>query len=325
MLLSMIVVTTSWAPRQAFRAPGMKPQPAPPSAPAASARSIAIGNGIPAMVPTMAAQNPPISSCPLRADVEQPGLEADRHREAGEDQRRRGIEGVRDGLRASERALEHGAVGRERQPQVQRVARTDQPGDDDQDRPGQQPQQDGHDRDHELAGQRAAEAERCRVDVQGARAGDRGIGHADASACPVAMIRPTCSFSACSASRIATSRPRYITPMRSLSSRTSSSSAETRSTAVPASRLATIWLWMNSIEPTSIPRVGWSAMSRVRGAAELAGDDELLLVAAGQGVGRHRAGWRPDVELGDELRRPPADRPLVDAPRSASTARRGSR
>ena len=43
--LSMIVVTTSWAPDKAFRAPGIQPQAAPASIPARRAAVIAIGAG----------------------------------------------------------------------------------------------------------------------------------------------------------------------------------------------------------------------------------------------------------------------------------------
>ena len=50
----------------------------------------------------------------------------------------------------------------------------------------------------------------------------------------------------------------------------------------PLSRWATIRLCTNSIEPTSRPRVGWLASSTLHVAAHLAGDDHLLLVAAGQ-------------------------------------------
>ena len=44
-------------------------------------------------------------------------------------------------------------------------------------------------------------------------------------------------------------------------SSTSSSSADTSSTAAPWSRSSTIRRWMNSIEPTSRPRVGWATTS----------------------------------------------------------------
>ena len=94
-----------------------------------------------------------------------------------------------------------------------------------------------------------------------------------------------------------TIRPRYMTAIRSDSSRTSSSSAETSRTAVPASRFAIAWRWMNSMLPTSRPRVGWSRMSSFSVAVELAGDDDLLLVAARQRARVTSARRRPDVEL----------------------------
>ena len=55
---------------------------------------------------------------------------------------------------------------------------------------------------------------------------------------PVAMSRPISSRSAVGPSTSATISPRYITPIRSDSSRTSSSSAETSRIAAPSSRLA---------------------------------------------------------------------------------------
>jgi hypothetical protein len=64
---------------------------------------------------------------------------------------------------------------------------------------------------------------------------------------------------------IARIRPRYITAIRSASPTTSSSSLDTTSTAVPLSRSATIRLWMNSIDPTSTPRVGWAATNNRSG------------------------------------------------------------
>src|ERR1035437_7932013 len=73
---------------------------------------------------------------------------------------------------------------------------------------------------------------------------------------PVAISKPTSLLSAVRPSSTATIRPRYMTAIRSAISMTSSSSADTRRTAVPASRLTTIWRWMNSTLPTSKPRVG---------------------------------------------------------------------
>ena len=63
----------------------------------------------------------------------------------------------------------------------------------------------------------------------------------------------------------ATIRPRYITATRSANAITSSNSLETSSTAVPISRSCMIRPWMNSIEPTSTPRVGWAATKSFNG------------------------------------------------------------
>ena len=100
-----------------------------------------------------------------------------------------------------------------------------------------------------------------------------------------AIIRPS-SSRAVSAVTMPTIRPRYITAIRSASATTSSSSVDTITTAVPVSRSSTIRLWMNSIEPTSTPRVGCEAISSFRVADELAGQHDLLLVAAGQRADR---------------------------------------
>ena len=86
--------------------------------------------------------------------------------------------------------------------------------------------------------------------------------------------------------------PPSITATRSPTASTSSSSVLTMRTAAPASRCSTIRLWMYSIDPTSRPRVGWAATTSLTGRRELAGDDDLLLVAArerpGVGVDRRR-------------------------------------
>ena len=60
-------------------------------------------------------------------------------------------------------------------------------------------------------------------------------------------------------------RPRYITAIRSARPITSSSSLETTMTAVPMSRSLITRLWMNSIDPTSTPRVGCAAMKSFSG------------------------------------------------------------
>ena len=81
--------------------------------------------------------------------------------------------------------------------------------------------------------------------------------------CSPAIIRPSTSRGV-SPGTMPTMRPRYMTMMRSASATTSSSSVETTTTGTPASRVSTMRLWMNSIEPTSTPRVGWAATNRRR-------------------------------------------------------------
>ena len=125
-----------------------------------------------------------------------------------------------------------------------------------------------------------------------------------ASRPPVAISSPTSFLSAVRPSTIATSRPRYMTAIRSDSSRTSSSSAETSSIAVPASRFA-IDLAMDELDAADVQaarRLIEDEQPQV--AAELAGDDDLLLVAARQRAGRHVGRRRPDVVPRDEVLAP---------------------
>ena len=72
---SMIVTTTSWAPVNAFRKPGMNPYSAPPSAPAMTAVVTATGTGQSATSPpTSAAKNPPTSTWPVPPMLNRPPL-----------------------------------------------------------------------------------------------------------------------------------------------------------------------------------------------------------------------------------------------------------
>ena len=72
---SMIVTTTSWAPVNAFSAPGMNPYSAPPSAPAVIAIASAAGAGRSATVaPASAAKKPPTSTWPVPPMLNSPAL-----------------------------------------------------------------------------------------------------------------------------------------------------------------------------------------------------------------------------------------------------------
>src|SRR5262249_52646180 len=82
--------------------------------------------------------------------------------------------------------------------------------------------------------------------------------------CPPAINRPISSRGV-SGETVAMIRPRYITAIRSDSAITSSSSLEISRTAVPMPRSCMIWLWMNSIDPTSTPRVGCEATNSFSG------------------------------------------------------------
>ncbi len=88
MKLSMMVVTTSWAPRVALRKPGMKPQNAPNSSPAASDSGMAM---MPGCSRQLDADDDGAEGAhqelSLRPDVEQAGLERQADRQAAEQQR----------------------------------------------------------------------------------------------------------------------------------------------------------------------------------------------------------------------------------------------
>src|SRR5436190_1221715 len=100
-----------------------------------------------------------------------------------------------------------------------------------------------------------------------------------------------------------------MTAIRSDSSRTSSSSAEISSTAVPASRLATTCRWMNSMLPTSRPRVGWSSTSSLRSRANSRAmttfcwfpPDSVPALASADGVRTSEAAGQDEV-VGDAER-----------------------
>ena len=201
-------------------------------------------------------------------------------------------------------ALEQGSVGDERQRPVDRPGRDDARGQDDQRRHRRGP---GRPMPAGTAAIAQIRPSRPRRQNGCGRPRRRSVGHdapprwlpVRARRWPSAGRPPPCS--AVRPSSVATSSPRYITAIRSDSSRTSSSSAETSRIAAPASRISIARRWMNSMLPTSRPRVGWSRTSSLGSRAELAGHDRLLLVAAGQRVGGDGRRGRPDVEALDQL------------------------
>ena len=131
----------------------------------------------------------------LPADIEQAGLEADPDGEPAEDERCRLEDRVQDSGLRTDRALEQGAVGHERQGPIDRAGRDeardqDDHGGDDQ---GQEDRRDGHRRDGEDLTEASAPPE-------GFGWLDAGDGHVSAPARrpdarrPVAMSRPTSSL-----------------------------------------------------------------------------------------------------------------------------------
>ena len=75
--LSMIVVTTSWAPETALRTPGMKPQNAPRAIPAASDRGMPRTAGLSrSAAPTATAPRAPIRNWPCAPMLNSPALNA---------------------------------------------------------------------------------------------------------------------------------------------------------------------------------------------------------------------------------------------------------
>ena len=109
MKLSMIVVTTSWAPEVALRKPGMKPHTAPNSIPAASASGIATSAGLSRSCDADDDRAERAhQELALGADVEQAGLEREADRQAAEEQRHRVDERVDDRGLGADRARRRG-------------------------------------------------------------------------------------------------------------------------------------------------------------------------------------------------------------------------
>ena len=149
--LSMIVVTTSWAPETAFRKPGMKPHAAPKIIPAISETGIAMmRRALPQLDADDDRAQRAHQELALDADVEQAGLEAEADRQAAEEQRHRVVERVDDGPLGADRARHERAVGVEREAGLQLAG--DEPlREDDDERADEDRQDDRDDRQREDA------------------------------------------------------------------------------------------------------------------------------------------------------------------------------
>src|SRR5690606_16396196 len=79
---------------------------------------------------------------------------------------------------------------------------------------------------------------------------------------PPAIMSPNSSSVTVSGSTQPTIFPSQMMAIRSLSFMISSRSREISSTAFPLSRCSISRRWMNSMAPTSSPRVGWAAINR---------------------------------------------------------------
>ena len=77
------------------------------------------------------------------------------------------------------------------------------------------------------------------------------------------IAEPSCSGVTSSGSKVPTSWPRRMTSIRSDRPISSSRSAEISSTASPLRRAALMWPQIAAWAPTSTPRVGWAAISRI--------------------------------------------------------------
>ena len=91
--------------------------------------------------------------------------------------------------------------------------------------------------------------------------------------------------------------PSNITAIRSESDMISSSSTETSKIALPASRRLTICWWMNSMAPIIDAARRLADQKNIRVALDLAGHDNLLLIAAGKAFGLRPGVGRAHVEF----------------------------
>ena len=111
----MIVVITTWLPRLACSQPGISPQTPPNRAAARIASGMLRDARQPAQIdPDQPQPEPAQIGLPLAADVEQPGMEGQRHRQPGEDQVGGVVERVAHRLAIAEGAVDQGLDGLDR-------------------------------------------------------------------------------------------------------------------------------------------------------------------------------------------------------------------
>ena len=197
------------------------------------------------MTPTMTAPRAPMRNWPVAPMLKRPALKASPTDSPPSRSRR--DECADDRVERTDRALDEGHVGVHREPGL-KLTGNEPVREDDDNRSDDDGQDDRDDRERENRPQ----PRRCDVSCRSAST----LSCRPARAARLAINSPISFLSAVRPSKMPTILPRYMTAIRSESSRTSSSSADTSRMAVPASRLAIACLWMNSMLPTSRPRVG---------------------------------------------------------------------
>ncbi len=260
MKLNMIVVMTTWLPRQACSTAGTAAQAAPNSIAAASTiggstvqRRQVVAERQRRQRGADAAQH----RLAFAADVEQPRMKCHRDRQAGEDEGRRVVQRVAQADAAAEGALDQ---QRQRLPRVLADEQHDEAGDEQRERKVEAAGRQGR---ASAAVGRTSSPGTPRDALQCDRTGSGPALSRSRRPRPRRLAHHAAErgFVALRDRRSPTMRPPAITSTRSASARISSSSDDTTSTASPASRIARRRPWMNSIAPMSTPRVGWPTSS----------------------------------------------------------------
>src|SRR5690606_13447456 len=214
----------------------------------------------------------------LTADVEQSGTEAEGDAEAGRDQRAREAQRLTEGADALHEGVASGVPHGTADERVHGVAhggpgcgeevaraREDVSEGLQHGLVGEDEEQDAHHDSEDERGEGPDQSPGGERPDQHVGAG-RGCGKILTHDFTPAMSRPSFSRGV-SAGTMSMIEPWYMTAMRSARALTSSSSVEMISTGTPESRTAMMRSWMNSIDPTSTPRVGCEATRSFRSRA----------------------------------------------------------